>query len=350
MRRHFTHLTFEQRLQLEAYLKAKLHKQKIADLLCVHLSTVYKEIKRGRYEHLNSDYTTEERYSPDIAENSYRANLEAKGAPLKIGNDYALAKYIETKIADEKYSPAAVLGEIENSGIQFKTTICLSTLYNYIDKGVFLRVTNKQLPIKRNKGKKVRREVRAARRAAGESIEKRPEEINARTSFGHWEMDCVVGKKKTKKVLLVLTERYTRYEIIRIMKDKTTKSVVSALDGIERKIGKEQFRKLFLSITMDNGSEFADCQGIERAYNSKGQRTKAYYCHPYTSCERGSNENQNRLVRRHYPKGTSFERVTIRDVEKLQTWINNYPRKMFDFHTADELFNACINSLALASV
>lgn len=343
--RQFNHLSFDQRLKLEGYLKAKLPKKQIAELLGVHISTIYREIKRGVYEHLNSDYTTEKRYSPDIAENEYQANLQAKGAPLKIGADFEFAEYIENRIVKDKYSPAAVLGEIAVCEMHFKTSICVSTLYNYIDKGVFLQLTNKALPIKKNKDKRKYQKVRAARKAQGDSIEKRPPEVAERSSFGHWEMDCVVGKKKTKKTLLVLTERYTRNEIVRIMKDKTTKSVIAALDGIERQYGKKLFAKVFKTITVDNGSEFADCEGIERAYNNRGKRTKTYYCHPYTSCERGSNENQNRLVRRHYPKGTSFERVTIADIQYLENWINNYPRQIFDFHTAGEMFEACLNSV-----
>ena len=158
-------------------------------------------------------------------------------------------------------------------------------------------------------------------------------------------MDCVIGKKGTKRVLLVLTERYTRNELIRLMKDKTAQSVVSALDGIEKQYGKKLFSKVFKTITVDNGSEFADCKGIERTYNNRGNRTKVYYCHPYTSCERGSNENQNRLIRRHYPKGTSFERVKPAEIQRVEEWINNYPRKIFNFHTSAELYEACLNSI-----
>ena len=343
--RHFKHLSFDQRLKLEGYLKAKLPKKQIAELLGVHISTVYREVKRGTYEHLNADYTTEIRYSPDIAENAYQVNLQAKGAPLKIGSDFEFAEYIETRIIKEKYSPAAVLGEIAVSGIQFDTSICVSTLYNYIEKGVFLHLTNKALPIKKNKNKRTYHKVKAARKAQGDSIEKRPPEVAERSSFGHWEMDCVIGKRGSKRVLLVLTERYTRNEIIRVMKDKTAKSVVSALDGIERQYGKKLFAKVFKTITVDNGSEFADCEGIERTYNNRGKRTKVYYCHPYTSCERGSNENNNRLVRRHYPKGTSFAHVTAAEVQRLENWINNYPRQIFDFHTSSELYEACLKSV-----
>ena len=341
----YKHLTYTNRLQIEAWRKVGIEPKTIANKLGVHISTIYRELKRGQYEHLNSDYTREMRYSPEIAEEKNQANLRAKGAPLKIGSDYVYAQYIEYKIREEKYSPRALLGEIKRDGIIFNTTISAPTLYRYIEQGVFLTITNKDLPVKRNKTTRKYKKVRASRAPRGESIEKRPAEIAERSTFGHWEMDCVVGKKGTKKTFLVLTERYTRYEIIRIMKDHTAESVIKALNGIERKYGADLFAKIFKTITIDNGSEFSDYSGIEQSCRRKGTRTKAYYCHPYSSYERGSNENQNKMIRRHYPKGMSLEKITPEDTRKLEKWINNYPRGIFNYYTSADLFEGCINSL-----
>ena len=153
--RRFKQLSRADRLKLEALLKAGHGKQEIADQIGVHVSTIYREIKRGTYTHTNSDLTEEERYSPDIAEDKYQQNLR--------------------------------------------------------DKGIFLTITNKELPVKgrrKKKNKKVRRQARAN---AGTSIEKRPEDIDTREEFGHWEMDTVVGKRgESKHSLLVLTERKAR--------------------------------------------------------------------------------------------------------------------------------------------
>ena len=95
-----------------------------------------------------------------------------------------------------------MLGELKAQGREgeFNTTVCVATLYSYIDKGVFLKLTNKDLPVKKNKKrgyKKVRKQQ--ARAAAGDSIEKRPEEIDQREEFGHWEMDSVIGKRGVSK-------------------------------------------------------------------------------------------------------------------------------------------------------
>lgn len=349
MARTFKQLTKADRIKIEALNKAGHSKQEIADQLHVHRSTIYRELKRGTYTALNSDYTTEEKYSPDIADDKYRENLKSKGGTLKIGNDIKLANYIEDKIVNEDYSPAAVLGELKAQGREdeFTVTICVTTLYSYIDKGIFLKLTNKNLPVKKNKKrdyKKVQRQQ--ARAAAGESIEKRPEEIDTREEFGNWEMDTVKGKRgKSKNSLLVLTERKTRDEIIFKLPEHTAEAVVDALDHLERKWG-EMFKKVFKTITVDNGSEFAYCEELERSILNEGeQRTKLYYCHPYSSWERGTNEVTNKMVRRKVPKGTNFDGKTDEEIATIEEWINNYPRRIHGYHSARELFEEEIRKI-----
>ena len=68
-----------------------------------------------------------------------------------------------------------------------------------------------------------------------------------------------------------------------------------------------KFREVFHSITVDNGCEFQDCEGMERSKRARKPRTKIFYCHPYSAYERGSNENMNRIIRRFFPKGTNFD-------------------------------------------
>ena len=255
--RRFKHLTKTDRLRMEQQLKDGKGAKEIAENLGVHISTIYREKKRGQYEHRNSDWTTEIRYSPDIAHDRYRENLKAKGPELKLGKDRKLAEYIEHKIADEQYSPAAVLGRIKAKGLKFNTTISVNTLYSYIEKGVFLRITNKDLPVKGSRKREYRHTKAQSRAPKGESIEKRPEEINNRETFGHWEMDCVESAKGCTTTLLVLTERLSRREITRRMEAKKAENVVAELDALEKRYG-ELFPLIFKSITVDNGSEFAN--------------------------------------------------------------------------------------------
>ena len=122
--------------------------------------------------------------------------------------------------------------------------------------------------------------------------------------------------------------------------------MVDALDRIERKWG-DMFKNIFRSITVDNGVEFSDCDGLEKSAIHPGEkRTFLFYCHPYSSWERGSNENTNRLIRRHIPKGEDFDEKQDRDIEYIETWINNYPRGIFEFQTAAKLFEEEIRKLA----
>ena len=340
------HMSRNDRIAMETLLNAGHSKEEIAEQLHFHRSTIYREYNKGKYIHRNSDYTEEERYSSDLGQKAHDYAQEGKGRALKIGNDRELAEYIEDKIVNDKFSPEAALADVERSGIEFKTTISLRTLYRYIDNGIFLKLTNKDLPIK-SKKKKHNKKVQVQKRAsAGESIENRPKEAKDREIFGHWEMDTVKGKRGvTKSCMLVLTERKTRDEIIIKMKDQGAASVVEALDRLERKYG-DMFYKIFRSITVDNGVEFADYEGLERSVLKEGKRTFVFYCHPYSSWERGTNENNNRLIRRHIPKGVDFDDTTDAEIAYIEEWINNYPRGIFDYKTSAELFEEEIKKLA----
>ena len=323
-------------------IRANVPKKQIAEYIGVNLSTVYREIKRGAYTHRNTDWTEEIRYSADKAEIKYQKMLKDKGSQIKLGNDYEYAEYIERKIVEEKQSPKAVLGHIRKNNIQFNTTISVNTLYSYIRKGYFARLEMKHLP--RGIPKKHKEHVRANKKAPkGTSIEQRPIEILERQTFGHWEMDCVCGP--TRQSLLVLTERLTRKEIIMQIKTQSAQEVVKSLNKIEHRYGRK-FKSIFKTITVDNGTEFSNCQGIEKSIYGKGNRTKVYYCHPYSSWERGTNERINREIRRLIPKGTNLATITEKQIQYVEEWVNNYPREIFDFETSNERYAREIAKIA----
>ena len=263
--RGYKHLTFHDRLKIEKMKKAGRKQNEIAAALHVSESTVSRELRRGVYERIDTYLVKRAAYSPDKAQARYEYNKTAKGRPLKIGNDHRLAEYIERRIAEGRYSPGAVLAEIANSNtLTFSVSICAKTLYRYIDTGVFLRITNKDLPFRGKRRKHRTRHVKPSRVSAGDSIEKRPELISKRAEFGHWEMDTVMSSKAGKGCLLVLTERVTRQEVCKRLPDHKALTIVQAIDLIERRYG-GLFPRLFKSITIDNGCEFSDCYGIERS-------------------------------------------------------------------------------------
>lgn len=343
-------LTYTQRLIIESCLKAKLSKKEIAEKIGCHLSTIYNELKRGatvkrvsRYDMWGEKYYKEiSIYSPEIAEEKYRLNQTSHGRPIKLGNDYEFCYYVEKRIIEDRLSACAVIGEI-NKNNMFKTRISKTTLYRYIELGYFLNLTYSDLPFAVKK-KKYRKPV-PKRAPKGVSIEKRPLEVFERKTFGHWEMDCVLSKRKTKETLLCLTERLTRFEIIYCMPNHKAETVVKYLNKIERKFG-SLFRKIFKSITVDNGAEFSDFTGLEKSIFG-GKRTALFYCHPYTSCERGSNERLNRDVRRLLPKKSDFSKYDSNYFEYVSKWVNNYPRAIFGFSTAYERFNEELSKIAV---
>ena len=244
-------------------------------------------------------------YCAETAERKYQENLRAKGPDIKLGNDHELANYIQGKIADDGYSPEAALHKIKEDGLTFSVTLSKWTVYKYINDGVFLRVTNKSLPMG-GRRKTEHKKVQAARVPKGESIEDRPVEVETREEPFHWEMDSVLSTKEggSKKRFLTMTERTSRADLMFLIPDGT--------------------------ITVDNGSEFQDWEGMTRAVTEEGARTHIYYCHPYSAFERGSNENGNRMIRRKVPKGTDFTGITEADTLRVQRWVNEYPRGILD--------------------
>lgn len=333
------HLNYEERLQIEAMLKAKVKIKDIAVILGGRSErTIRREISRGKVKLLNSDLTTREEYSADAGQKMHDEKGQNKGPKLKIGKNFQLVEYIENKIAKEKYSPYAALESARQDGI--KVNICLKTLYNYIDDGLFLNITNKDLPVKREPSKRGYNHVRRAYTHKGTSITERPKEVETRADFGHWELDTVVGKQGTKTVLMVMTERSVNLEIIRKIPSKSQECIVAELDKLERKLGSGKFKRIFQTITCDNGCENLDYQNMERSALTKGQRTKVYYAHPYCSCERASNECENKLIRRFIPKGVDIDDFSKKDIRYIENWINNYPRRMFGGLSSIQLVNS----------
>ncbi len=325
------YITERQRYDIELLLREKYTKPRIAKVLGIKYNTLYKEIERGTVEQMDSQLRVYKVYKADYAQMMYERSTSNRGRNLKIGSDHQLASYIETMIREQKYSPEALLLHAKNEGLHFSTTLCYKTIYNYLDMGLFLNVTNDDLPYKKPRKKKEKEEKSTVslNNRKGRSIEERPKTVLDREDYGHWEMDTVVSAKDTgKSCLLVLSERMGREEIMLKIRNKKSSTVVRALNRLEKRYGSKGFREKFKTITCDNGVEFLDAKGIEKSIYTKQPRTIVYYCHPYSSFERGTNENINRMIRRFFPKGTNFDDVTPKQVAMVESWINNYPRKI----------------------
>lgn len=327
--RKYRRMTYTDRLIIEKLFNQKCSYRAIAARVGFSVSAVYREIQRGLCEQWSgAHWMTFTVYSAVVADDDAIYQASAKGAEIKLGKRYDYAQTVADRIKAGE-APDAIVGDLRRRG---EWTVSTPTLYRYIDQGFIPGITNRDLIHKRNK-KRIYRKVRAARAPKGMSIERRPSAINSRSVPGHWEMDTVIGQRKGKgQALLVLTERLTRYEIIMKLPDKSALSVENALAKAISKYPHGTFKTL----TVDNGSEFSDYKRL------KSLVQEVYYCHPYCSSERGSNENANRLIRRFFPKGQSMAKVTQRDCDAAANFINHMHRKILNYATSQELFDKYI--------
>ena len=330
----YKHLTYAERTMIETWYNSdKKSKREIAELLHKSERTIRREIKRGKIIIRDYDWSEKEEYSARKAQDAYEYGKTGKGPELKLDQDMELVRHIEKEIIRNKKSPEVVSKQLKENG--FDIEICGRTIRNGIKSGIIFdklkqgKIIYKKEYNNKNKEKRVSKMIPAEK-----SIEHRPEEANTRKVYGHWEGDLVVGKQGSKTVLFTLTERKTRQEIIMKLPNKKTETISKALDKIERQYG-SKFYKTFKTITFDNGVEFMGYKGLEKSCRIKKKRTEIYYAHPYCSGERGTNENNNRLIRRWIPKGIDIGNIKVSFIKEIENWINNYPRAMFDYKSSN---------------
>lgn len=332
----YTHLNYTERTQIERWWNIE-HKTKaeIAHLLNKAERTIRREINRGKVFIKDPLWRDKKVYSADVAQSKYDYNKTGKGPQLKLGNDYELKEYIENGIKKDKKSPEILLAQIEEYGLKFKSKVCAKTIRNCIHKGGIFELTDKDMIYNKEYKDKNKEKTHCDKVPAEKSIDFRPQEANDRSVYGHWEGDLVIGKKERGAVLFTLTERMKREEIIMKLPNKEAKNVAKALDRLEKRYGKG-FSNKFKTITFDNGPEFRDWESLEKSYDKrkKNARIQVYYAHPYHSGERGSNENNNRLIRRFIPKGTNITAISEEYIQWIEDWINNLLRPMFGFKSA----------------
>lgn len=330
--RSFKHLSLYERGMIYALLKEGRSIRYIARQLRRDPGTISREIRRGTTTQLRSDLTTVEAYFPETGQAVYAKHRAMSGSLCKMALVEPFLQFAETKILHDKWSPDAIVGFCRSQPEwQDKTLVCAKTLYNYIDQGL-LKVCNLDLLLKvRRKTKK--QIVRKNKRILGQSIEHRPAEVETRQEFGHWEIDTVIGKRSDDAVLLTITERKTRQEVIILLAQKDTSSVQAGLEKLKEHFG-DRFPKVFRSITADNGSEFTDLESVLKPWNST-----VYYSHPYSSWERGTNERHNGLIRRFIPKGKAISEVEPATIQRVQNWCNHLPRKILGYKTPQQRFD-----------
>lgn len=341
----------EERKKIDRWLKSGLNASQIARELKRSPSAIQKEVIRGRCTQIVDPRTGRkaEVYCWDYAQLIADNAAAQKGRPRKIDpSSDGLDRVKELIKSQRRFSPYAALVQAKQEK-RLPVSICTNTLYAYVRSGEYglcgmdLHHPNAK---RHGAGNEERRE--AKNRPAELSIDNRPKAVARRAEFGHWEGDLVCSPTKLGHSVSVLTllERKTRMLIAMRVPSKSPKSIKGALDSIEQWLG-ELFPRVVKTITFDNGVEFVDYKLMTASIDQESAepRFAIYYAHPYRSGERGSNENANGMLRRAFPKGTDFARVTSREIADAASWINNYPRKLLGGKSANALFDAEIRKI-----
>jgi IS30 family transposase len=314
----YRHLTIEERYQIDALRKVGYLQKDIAKEIGVDASTISRELKR------NSS-TKRKIYTAKVANKTakYRRKIFCSTNNLKIIGE--LKKLIE-KYIKEDFSPeqtSAVIKNRHNSGISFVR------IYHFIEqdkqKGGSLHTHLRFYHTGKRRAKygakyKGKIEDRV-------SISQRPDEVNDKTRIGDWEMDTIIGANQ-QGAITTIVERVSIFSKISIPTSKKAidieKEATRILAPLKNKV---------LTITSDNGFEFSNHKNI-----SKTLDCDYYFCHPYSSWERGLNEYTNGLIRQYIPKGTSFKSVTKKQIQAIENKLNHRPRKSLGWKTPHEVF------------
>jgi IS30 family transposase len=339
-RKRGQHLQAEDRGALQALKAQGYSNRAIAKILGCSPTTVGNELKRGTPPRKSSK-GKDPSYSAKRGEAVYKANRKASVKPLKVLRCKAFLAWVATQVRDHKWSLDACCGYAKlHQLFPADEMVCTHTLYNMVWADLIpIKVMELPEAVKRRPRKDSEKENK---RRYGTSISQRPEIASLRTEVGHWEGDTVVGKRDGKEaVVLSLLEKKTQYYIALRIPGKTSEAVMAAMRALRDEYG-EHFADVFKTITVDNGSEFADFSQIEE------WETDAFFAHPFSSWERAQNERHNGLFRAFVPKGQSIEPYSEEDILAAADELNGRARKKLEYRTPEELFEAFLDSIYVA--
>jgi len=308
--RNYKHLSPAQRYQIAILNKAGKNQKEMAELLGVSRSTLCRELKRNRGK---------KGYFPKQAQIKADRRRTQAAKALKMTAEVIVE--IEEKIRLD-WSPEQISGRLE-------ITISHERIYQHIwaDKSnggtlyQHLRQSNKKRK-KRYGSKDKRGQIRNRI-----SIDERPEIVAQKTRIGDWEIDTVIGKNH-QGGLVTIVDRFSKFTLIKKVDSKQAEVVTEATILLL-----QPYLDKTLTITADNGKEFAGHEKMKERLNAD-----VYFAHPYSSWERGLNENTNGLIRQYFTKGSRFENITDDDVEAVMHKLNHRPRKTLNFKIPHEVF------------
>ena len=305
----YQHLTTYERGRIEILRTLDYSNRKIALLLERHRSCIDREIKRN-----SAEFT----YQAEVAQTNYykrRLNSKPSGKWTKV-----LAETIGQKLR-QTWSPEQIANTVTAGAVSFKT------IYNWLYQGLIPQINT---DILRHKGKRQRPAEKRGKFMIGASISNRPPEVKERETFGHWELDSMVSSRgKSKGCFATFVERKSRLYTAIKMPDRTADSMEKAICQLHGVLPVGAFK----TGTTDRGKEFACYHSVE---NNLG--IALYFADPYSSWQRGSNENSNGLLREFYPKRTNLSLVEQEELTRNLILINNRPRKCLGWKSSIQVF------------
>ena len=304
----YKQLTYEQRYQIKALLDTGTSQERIAEVLSVSPSTISRELNRNKGKR---GYRPKQAHEKAIARRTGKPKVRISAETWTL---------VKTNLKED-WSPEQISGRLKLKGM----SISHETIYQYIyaDKragGTLWKHLRRPKKYRKRAGGRDRRGKIPNRR----SIDERPVIVDKRSRIGDWEADLVIGKEG---VALTLTERKSRFTLLRIFPGKHAAPITEAIIELLK------WDARIKTITFDNGKEFAGHQEIATALNAD-----CYFAHPYASWERGTNENTNGLIRQYLPRKRNFKEVSSQEEVVIMDKLNSRPRKCLDFHTPYEVF------------
>ena len=315
MPKTYTRLTEEERYQIYEAATEKWSHREIATLIDRHHSTVSREVKRNTglrgYRPKQAQEKTQERHQNRLRYRKLTPEVQS----------------VITENIEHEWSPDQIQGRLRSEGLPI---VCATTIYSFVQQdkasgGHLYQHLRHRKPYKKRTGSPDTRGQIIGR----VSIDERPSIVDEKVRLGDWEADTVIGKGH-KGVLVTLAERVSKKTLIAQVQSKHADVVK---DAIIKLLGPE--KEYLHTITFDNGKEFAYHAQIKKALG-----TDNYFAHPYHSWERGLNENHNGLIRQYLPKGMALDKVTDEDIILIQNRLNNRPRKLLDYKTPNEVYEA----------
>lgn len=327
----YKHLTIQEREAIQLMLWEKKSIRTIAKKLNRSPSSISREVNKNYVGH-------GKRYFPRVAHGKALTKRKSRGRKNRLKNQ-EIRDYVITHLK-KKWSPEQISGRIQ---IDINQKISHEAIYQHIYHQIYregygyLKPNCEDLRIylRRKRKRRVHKGARRCQRVfkpKGAIIDQRPGIVEKRKRIGDWESDTVESKDR-KPGINTLVERQTGLVFISKLFDKTSKATTTA---IVRRLGYLPL-KAKQTITFDNGTENSNWQELERKTN-----IKAFFCHPYHSWERGTNENTNGLIRNYFPKKTDFTKILGEEIQRVEYELNTRPRKRLGFKTPLEVFSVAL--------